>query len=591
MSYKHPARRLLTAIRFQLGYGDENFKDLSRASIDKLDSQLLSASAQELFKVGKLDEAEQLMQRANQLEPENEKIIYQQGIIKLFKNDNSAIEFFKLALEKNPEFDAASISLIIKLTTEKKYNEAFEVVDKLKNRNPLMAYGLIGGIYLHKGDVEKAKNAFTRVVVMNENHIGGLFNLAKIAQQEKSLEEAVEYYKRILKINKHHLPSISSLIQLSVNKQLQTSIKGYFKANLVESPEDSVTSIALAEYYLTQKEIVKAKKVALQGLKVLPNDRALLLINAKIETYLKNYDGALDYLNEATQDKKETLKNAMIYASKSTVFLLKGDLSSAITEQERAVKSSVNKIVYELNLVRLYLKNNNLKAARELVYDIDQGADENVDLIELKGHIAFLDGDYQQAATLLSKVHSMKPSEQVALEMITAMQKLGKQKEALTLINNIQNKKPSLMFQLKKAELYAKEEPDRAITIYKELIKKTNSHYVLQNNLAWLYLAQKENDKALQSAKIAMKSAPQDSAVQDTYGVVLLALGHNVRALEVLKNAAESEKAKLSYKVHYAEALIANNFNHEARKILDKINEQELKGDLLTRFLSTKALL
>lgn len=591
LSYQHPAQKLLTAIRFQLGYADENFKDLSSAPIGDLDTQLLSASAQELFKVGKIDEAEQLMQRANQLDPENAKTLYRQGIVKLFNHDSSAKEFFKSALEKNPELDVASVSLIMTFINEKKYDEAFKAANQLKKTNPIVAQGMIGGVYLYKGDMDKAKNAFAKVVEMDENHIGGLFNLAKIAQQEGNLIAAVDYFKKILKINTRHLPSISSLLQISVNEQIRSIVEEYFKNNLIDNPNTPITSLALAEYYLLHKQIEKANKVALDGLKVMPDNTYLLMLIAKVETYMGDYDKSLKYLDKAVSDKRNAIESAVIYASKSKIFLLKGDLLSATIEQEMAVKVSPNNIAYKLNLAHLYLKNNRLQDAKGLVYSIPHEVETKIGLTELKGRIAFLENNFQQATLLLSKVHSEMPSEQVLLELVTALQKTDKQKEALVLINSVNAKKLPLRILLKKAELYTEKEPDKAILIYEEIAKKTNGHYVLQNNLAWLYLAKKDHDNALKSAKLAIELVPSNRIVQDTYGVVLLTLGHNVQALEVLKEVAESNAPKLSYLVHYAEALIANDFSHEAESLLNKINEQELKGDLLLRFLSAKAAL
>lgn len=589
LSYQHPAQRLLTEIRFQLGYGDENFKDLSSAPIGDLDTQLLSASAQELFVAGKVEEADQLMKRANQLDPDNAKTLYRQGLLKLYRNDSSASDFFKLALEKDPELDVASISLIMALTHDKKYDEALEAANKFEKINPIVANGLIGSIYLYKGDMDKAKKAFSSVIVLDENHVGGLFNLAKIAQREGNFADAVEYYKKILKIKARHLPSVSSLLQLSINKEIRPVIEAYFKKNLVDNPNIPITSLALAEYYLLHKQIAKAKETAVDSLKVLPGDTHLLMLLAKIETYMEDYDNSLKHLEEALGDKENSVESALIYASKARVLLLKGDSPAAIDAQEMAVKVSPSDSAYKLYLAHLYLKNNRLGDAKELIATVPQAASENIGVIEIKGRIAFQDKKFQQAITLLSKVHAERPSEQVLLELVTAMQKEGEGKEALVLINNVKVKTLPLKVQLKKAELYTDKEPDKAILIYEDLSKKTDNHYVFQNNLAWLYLAKKEYKKALDSAEIAIDSAPNNSTVQDTYGVMLLAQGHNVQALEVLKKVTELDEPKVSYIVHYAEALIANGDRYQARNLLDKINKQELKGDVLKRFLSAKA--
>jgi len=589
LSYQHPAQRLLTAIRFQLGYDDDNYKDLSSAPIVDLDTQLLSVSAQEFFKAGKVEESEQLLQRANQLDPENANTLYQLGIVKLFRNDSSAADFFKSALEKNPELDVASISLINALIRDKKYGKALQAANEFKKINPIVAQGLIGSIYLYKGDMDRAKKAFTDVVELDHNHIGGLFNLAKIAQYEGHSADAVEYYKKILKIKARHFPSISSLIQLSMNKEVQPAIEEYFKNNLINNPNKPIARLVLAEYYLAHKQLAEAKKVAKDGLKAMPGNTYLLMLIAKVETYMGDYDNSLKHLEEALGDKKDSVESAVIYASKSRIQLLKGDLFAAINEQKMAVKVSPSDNAYKLDLANLYLRNNRLKDAAELVAIVEHSLGENIGVIELKGRIAFLEHKFPRAITLLSKVHTQRPSDQVLLELVTAMQNVGKQKEALALINDLNIKELPLKIQLKKAELYTDKEPDKAILIYEELSKKTHEHYAFQNNLAWLYLAKKEYKKALKSAEVAITSAPNKTTVQDTYGVMLLASGQNAQALDVLKKVIESEESQVSYTVHYAEALIANGYKDEAGNLLNKINKQELKGDVLERFLSAKA--
>ncbi|MCI2282212.1 tetratricopeptide repeat protein [Colwellia sp. MSW7] len=266
LSYQHPARKLLIQIRFQLGYSDENFNDLSNAPNNDLDTLLLSESAQELFKIGKINEAENLIDKANKIEPENARIIYRQGVLKLLNKDDSAIEFFKLALKKNPELDAASLILAMELAEDKKYNEAFDVANELQNRNPQLAFSLIGAIYNHQGKLAESKKAFNRVLALNEKHIGAIYNLGIIAQQENDLDSAVTYYQQILDINPQHLLSIKALLTLSRDKALQEKIKQDFENRLATTQSEPAT-IALTEYYLIQQDYSKAKSIAMVALK------------------------------------------------------------------------------------------------------------------------------------------------------------------------------------------------------------------------------------------------------------------------------------------------------------------------------------
>lgn len=589
LSYQHPVQKLLTQIRFQLGYADDIFNDIANMPDTELDTQLLAVSAQELFKVGKAEESDKLMQRANQLDPDDAKILYQQGVVKLFREDDSATEFFKSALEKNPDLNVASVSLITTLTRNKKYEEALTEAEEFKKNNPVMGHGLIGGIYLFKGEMAKAKEAFEAVLEIDETHAGGLFNLAKIAQYEGKLPDAVQRYKDILKHNVGHIPAISSLLQLSANDTVKQSIEAYFKENVETNPKMPMAYLSLGEYYLMQKDLSAAKKVAEDGLKVIPGNNYLLMMMAKVETYLKDYDNSLKHLDEVLSKNKNAIESAVIYASKSKILFLQNNIKAAITEQEQAVKVSPNDNAYKYNLANLYLKNGQIKEAKALINSISFLGKENVAFKELKGRVEFLEKNYQQALPWLNKAYTQRPSEQLLLELVTTMQNLAMHKEALAVINQVNNKESSLRIQLKRAELYSDNEPEKAIDIYEEISNQTGGHYVLQNNLAWLYLDKKEYQKALKSAEVAVKAAPNDTMVQDTYAVVLLAAGKVSQSLTIMKKIVESGPANSNYKVHYAQALIANGFKDEASNLLNTISIQDLSSDAQKRFLSAKS--
>ncbi len=588
LSYQHPAKKLLSAIRFQLGYEEENFSELSKAPLSELDSNFLTLSAKELFKVGKTKKAVELMQRASDLDSENSSIIYQQGLMSLFSGDDSSITLFKKALDKSPDLNAASLMLVMKLVEKKEYKEALDVAIKLEEKKPEFAYGLMGGIYNAQGDLKTAKMYFQKILKLNKQNIVALFNLAKVSQAENNFKQSINIFQQIIEIDNQHIPSLLEMLKLADKQSLQTEVEQFFESRALTNRENVTSVIALAEYYLIKNNVEKAKNLIQQSLVRIPNTKKLLMEEAKIEILLKNYDLALISIDKALVIDDE---NSVAHAARANLLLLKGDLLGAIKEQEVAVILNKNSFNLKLQLAFLYLKNNQIKAAKNVEKELFQNNKNNIAYNELQGKVAFIEKDYSKALAKLTPVYENKPSDGILLLLVTSLHNLDKTSEALQMLSIFEGKASeplSIQAQLKQAELYSKASPLKAIKIYEGLINTTDNEikYILFNNLAWLHLGQGDNSKALGSAEEAIKLSPNTSAIHDTYSSMLLANGNSVKALAFSKKAYQANKLKQNYKLHYAEALLANDKKNEAKKLIDSIKSTDLVDDELVRFKS-----
>jgi putative PEP-CTERM system TPR-repeat lipoprotein len=587
LPYEHPARLLLNSIRFQLGYGEEAYSELSEAPLEILDSDLLMYSAQELIKIGGLEQAEQLMLKADQLTPDAPSILYQRGVMKLLRGDDTAAELFEQMLEINPDSDIAVAMLVTHLVSEKNYTQAFQVANKVKESNPLLSYSLEGGIYNKIGELDKAKNAFLQVLKLNEHHLAALFNLAKITEQQNNNQEAISYYQLMLKIDNQHMPAILGLLALAKNSELKSDIKQTFQNHLSANPKDSIANFSMVEYYIATVDLDQAQKAIATGLNEIPNDIKLLVSRANIEAYQKDYDSSLATLNEILLIDPTAFG---AHLSKSKIYLAKGDLNSAIYEQEMVVKLKPSILNFKIRLVELYFENKSISLGKNLIEKLSDKEKSSTRIIESQGHIALLEKNYKRATQLFNDLYKEKPSESALLNLLESLQKSGLIEKALKLLSEIEepNKVLPLKLQLKQAELYSLEEPEKAIRLYENLASKTNDHYVILNNLAILYLGQGKNEQALSSAYSAIQSAPNSMAIQDTYGLALLGMNKNIKALELLEKVSKSTPGSLSYKIHYAQALLANNHTEAAKTIIDNIDESSLDGDSLIRFKKAK---
>jgi len=591
LSFKHPATRLLSVIRLQLGYVDDHISELSTVPLDELDTQILSVSAQELFRVGKLNDAEKMLLRASLLEPDNAKIIYQQGILKLLNGDDSASKFFELALEKNPNLDSAAAMLVMKLIDEDKYLEAIKIAKNAKSLNSQLSHSLLAAIYKKQKNFAKAKSALLSVLAVNKKHIGALFNMGEIAEQEKNIDSALYYYQAAIKVSSKHAPAIMALLRLSKTESNKNNIKMFFEEQVVNTDHNIMASIALADFFVVQQNFPKAIEIISEALDKNKNNIKLLLLKAKVQLDQTEYKISLNSFNEVL---KIEANNLLARIGRATIYFRMNDMDNAISEQLKVVELEPLSAQMKIDLAQFYIKNNNTTLAKVILEALNIKNKDNFLVQRLLGKIALVEKNYSKAVKYLSIVYEEQASELVLFELVHALQKSSRHQKAIDLIEILEKKMKQplpISLKLKQAELYENIDTSQALSIYNDLLQKTDSHYSILNNLAWVYLVIKDDINAMKYGRMAIEKAPESISVKDTYGLILLKLGNKTDALALLEDVYISNKSNDNYVVHYAQALAISNLKSNAAALLKGIKKDNLNEDSLSRLNETKLLL
>ena len=131
------------------------------ATADELENGTQQAEVEVPFPFTSADE---MLEKASLIEPDNADIVFQQGVLKLLSDDAGSDEFFKSALDANPESDAALSMLIVSYVKAGKYDEAFEQVNKIKNKSPSLSWLMEGAIYKQQRKFDEAKNAYQKAL-------------------------------------------------------------------------------------------------------------------------------------------------------------------------------------------------------------------------------------------------------------------------------------------------------------------------------------------------------------------------------------------------------------------------------------------
>ena len=575
--FNHPAKKLLNIIRFQLGDIDKGLDNIDLSTADEIDFRTLSFSSKSLLIDGKVEDAKRLLDSAGLIAPDNAEIPYQKGVINLLTGNDSAIKLFEASLEKDPSSKAAVIMLVTSLVKEKKYDQALKTSEKVRlDGDELFSDILDGMIFKSQQNFVGAELAYKSVLKINPNHVSALYNLADIANQKSDTLRAIELFERVLTLKNDHVSSIFALLNLSRNLVHREEIKEIFEKNIINSNNSASSIITLAEYFIIQGQVEKAISILEKALISNPEDIGLLMLRAKLFVENKKFDEALDLFKKVVELSPS---NGEALSSVARIYSQKGNMNKAIEEQLRAIKSAPRSLHMHLILSQMYIDDRQLNKAKNTLNQLPELQKNNVDFLRLRGRIAYLEKSFSESAKYMKAVYDIFPSEKILLELVHALQRSDKKSEAIKYIENykISEKKPlSITFKLKEAELYTGVNNEKALQSYNELLILTKDHFLVLNNMAWVYLDENKLQEAMKVAKKALDKSPEDAAINNTYGIILQRDGQKQRAITFLEKSYANNKQNTSYALDYINALFLNNNNLKAKSLLAEISRNDL---------------
>jgi tetratricopeptide (TPR) repeat protein len=202
---------------------DENMETHAMEPADR--KIVFSKGAEEPFKEGreflkekKLDEALGAFQKAAKLSPETAVIHYWVGMTYFYQREpENAIVQFKKVLELEPENYRAHTMIGKSLLADKtQLDQAVEYFDKALSINPdyMDARFELARIYALKGDMKRSLAEFGIIFRSEPNYAMYHFELGRIFESQKAVDQAKNEYQRALQLNPGLTPAKEALDKL-----------------------------------------------------------------------------------------------------------------------------------------------------------------------------------------------------------------------------------------------------------------------------------------------------------------------------------------------------------------------------------------
>jgi putative PEP-CTERM system TPR-repeat lipoprotein len=576
LTFKHPAKKLLTALKLQLGFEKDAYDDLLQAPLSELDTSLLLSSAMALLKLGRANEADFLLAKAEKKSPNNASVAAQKGMLQLYQNDTTGIASLEHALKLDPKSKEVEFSLAIHYLDNGYEDKALAIAKKLlaSQDNKVSGYLLLGIIYANNNLSLQAKANYQKVLQIDPDNSTALFYLGVIADDAGRVLDAVKYYQQVvtnlpghkaaiqrlsrLELKQNNIPeNIAFLSQLAaVHPQNITLILGVaqnLRLNneltkaiaLLENISDRANSsqqfwAILGDNYIQAKNLTKAKACFNKVLALNPNHYVAHLRIIGISGDERNYQQALEYTLSSLERFDNNIRLLLL---KANLELLTGNLTSA--------KTTVS-----------YLQ------ARGISHYI---------INKVVGELALAQQDYSTAIDNFNELYEKKPSSLHVMLLARSLKFNGQRQEAAKTLESylakmIKDHKVRMLL----AELYVQFDDTKAIKHLEMIVESEKNNVVVLNNLAMLELKRARPKQALLYAEKAFELKSGLHQVADTYGAVLVAVKHFDSAISVLLKAIKQGSGAETTYLNLTRAYLATDKMDEVKALLDSISDKAL---------------
>ncbi len=515
VSNSHPVKRVLAVVMLELGYTDEavsTLNDLSETSVD-----FLQIASNELMIRGNVPSALSILDKAEQLAPNNAKIKAQRGLLMLREGDEAGIQSLEQAVELDASLDDVETALALEYLAQDKDDKAKAIAEKrIASDDSKIAGLLLQGIYYSKQKMhDQAKEIFEQIIELDSNNLAALYNLAVYAKNDKEITKAIEYSQMLIEKSPNHKNALALLISLrKENGTIKAAIDKLDKI-AEQNAYPSFTTLALASAYRINNETDKAIK--LLEYQISSNNNAVAMYSLLLgDSYL-----ALSKLKEA----KAAYQHGLSLFKNDYLLMLR---EIAIYEIEENYQVAAEKIYQALqvfpNSERLLVLQATI-AFFAKKYDMAQIYLESINenkvqhhyISTLNGHFAYQEKDFDSAVEYYSSAYESFPSRVNTLALARSLNGQGKLSEAANLLEIYLEKNLDLNLKVLLAELYSKFDSAKAILTYKDVLLEKPDNVIILNNLAWQLYLQEQYNEALTYAEMAIALQGNSEAIQDTY--------------------------------------------------------------------------
>ncbi len=444
----------------------------------------------------------------------------------LFNNYEEAINYMKKAIEEDPGFAIAHMTLSIYYVNASQFDKAsaglqttMDYLYKLPERQQFFVKYLY---YILNQEPEKALAVVKMWVEFYPDDIQGRSTLAERYMIKNMNDEAIAEYKEILRIDPERYETLNTIGVLYLRLGVFDSSLTYFQKYADLFPEQRNSYTNLGDFHATTGDMEKARENYEKAfLLASVNEKVPIIIDiANIELNSGEYKKALSEYENALSYCKNGRDSVRVFASLKTYYLLKGQNDLALEYQKKRIeamkshRSPKDLYVMQTFTIDAYMRAGEDQEGLILIKKMEDQLEPPLDKIIPLGYLlAYAEqGDAEKAE-----------------EYIPGVEELIKAFGEEIMVSNL------YYAQGKIAEIREQYEP--AIEYYTKYLELNPTNYDIHHMIARNYRKLKKFRKAENHIEIGMVHNPYNPEHNLEAALLYYEMGESDKALEQLELA------------------------------------------------------
>lgn len=551
------AQQLLSVIYLR----DNNYAEARQRLVPILqqhpdDLLTLKLMANIAMKLGNTTEAIDYMRKVADQEPDVAESHLRLGLGLLVggEGESGVLELNK-ALELETEYKLVEFVLVLNYIREGKLDEAFSAAREFTIKYPdsPMAWNLLGLVQIKQKQTDAARLSFEKVLEVHPGEPGAANNLAILALQRGEVDEAIRLYETVLEHRPGDIDTVVKLAKLLTRQGHTPQLQNLLEETVKAFPNELEPVVLLADIYQKKGESSKALGLLREVQDQFAEYPVYLATLGHFQ--LENGD-TVNATNSLERLVKMTPRSALSHQKLAEAYYLAGNMTKLEPVLERALALDPDHLPSGIMRVKMLIQQGQFDAAASHLKELHTAYPEYPELFVLEARLALAQDRPEDGVKAYQEAMKRVPDRDLVGQLALAHLRAGQQEAGIQTMKDWLTKHPDdFVVQYNLANLYlAVNRNEEARQAFTKVIERRPDHILALTNLALLTQAT-DPDKAMLYAELALKLAPDASLVQDAKAQLLLQQGKTKEALRMLDNAIVVDPNNLTIRYHHALAL------------------------------------
>jgi putative PEP-CTERM system TPR-repeat lipoprotein len=579
----HPvARTLLVAALLGNGQAERALDTLQPLLADKnnLTPEQLGLAGRVYMANSDLARAEDYFQRAATANPEDARAQTQVALTHLLAGDSDrALGELEKASRLDTDAiqaDLAKVAIYMRRQEIDLALEAFKEIER-KQPNEPQTFNLKGGLLTAKGDKVGARAAYEKALSLKPDFLVAIINLAQADVVDGLPDQARKRFSALIASGSKNVDALlayANLVQATGGKPAE--IQTFLERAAQAAPGQLAPQVALARFFLIQRDLPKARAAAQEAATAWPNDPRALDILAQTQVANKDYQLAI-----ATLGKLSSLqpRSPLPLLALADVQQASGNVAAAEESIKKALELKPDDPHAQRQMIVIHLTKKNFPAALKIAKAMQSQSGNVVLGHSLEGDVLIASGKRADAIRAYREAFKQGNLAEQFIRLHSVLAQGGQAAEAGQLADQWLKAQPKDL--TGRTYLAERAMADTRYTdarrLYQELVALVPDNGLLYNNLAWVSF-QAKDEQALALAEKANTLSPDSPAILDTLGNIQIDRGKTKEGLANIERAFKLAPNQGALHLSLAKAYARVGRNTDARREAEVILSQVPEG-------------